>query len=92
MIAFLYKINYFTKGKEKHEMEEKCWKEMDGWGKTWKVIEKVGSVALRLVVMGLSGLSANKGRSGRGNAQGGSVWARGQGGKKIGSWSSLRHK
>lgn len=58
-------------------MKEKNW-----WEKAWAIV-------LRLLAPPGRG---SAGRRGSPRGQGGSVWTRGSGGKKPGSWSSGRHR
>jgi hypothetical protein len=74
----------------------KKWREMDGWEKTVEVAQVGGSV-LALVALPIlalfGGASAGGSKSSRGFGERSStsVWTRGFGGKKPGSWSSGRH-
>jgi hypothetical protein len=74
-------------------MEEKNWKDMNGWEKAWEVTIITGYALLIggcwLLVNGTQGYADRQGSPG---GRGRSVWTVGSGGKKNGSWSSSRHR
>lgn len=72
-------------------MAEKPWKEISGWEKIKRVAGIVVGVGVVIIKFTFEGGGFNKYRSTPTSGGGGSVWTRGSGGKKPGSWSSGRH-
>jgi hypothetical protein len=79
-------------GKEKQEMKEKNWKEMNGWEKAWEATQIVAGWAVGIGTLLLILFGGGKPSRGGGSSGGHSIWMRGSGGKKPGSWSSGRHR
>ncbi len=80
-------------GKDKYEMEEKNWQDMNGWEKGWEVTQIiVGGVVLIVGWLLAKGGQGSASRRGSPGGQSGSVRTVGSGGKKSGSWSLGRHR
>ena len=72
-------------------MEEKNWKDMNGWEKAWEATRIVAGVLVIALVL-LGRCKGSRGGQGSRSGQGGSVWTVGSGGKKIDSWGLGRHR